>query len=258
MKTFLLSFLFLVVGIAYADNTITSKEYIDTQVSNLQTQIPAKNANTVVTNTGTAGTIGEKAIYDTTVAYGTQSDALVTAGAFNTAVQNALESEFVCVEWQGNVHDNAHCLLYEVQNAYRPSKNLFDKNSPDIRWCWVHYDDALVGTRLFASSCVSSAGSFATSAPIPVEPNQTYTSSNHMPSNKGMNPSFVFLDENLNVISGFTNMGRSLVTFTVPNDVNIKYVVIPIHATVIDITQLEQGTVATPYVPYGNVYMPQN
>ena len=117
MKKFLLSFLFLVVGIAYADNTITSKEYVDGQVATLQTQIPAKNTNTVVMNTGTAGTIGEKAIYDTTAAYGAQTDALVTAGAFNSAVQNALESEFVCVEWQGDVHDNAHCLLYEVRGA---------------------------------------------------------------------------------------------------------------------------------------------
>ena len=117
MKKFLLSFLFLVVGIAYADNTITSKEYVDGQVADLQTQIPAKNVNTLVMNTGTAGTIGEKAIYDTTGTYAEQQDALVTAGAFNSAVQNALESEFVCVEWQGSVHDNAHCLLYEVRGA---------------------------------------------------------------------------------------------------------------------------------------------
>ena len=100
-----------------ADNTITSKEYVAGQVSNLQEQIPAKNTNTVLTNTGTAGTIGEKAIYDTTAAFGAQSDALVTAGAFNSAIQNALESEFVCIEWQGSVHDNAHCLLYEVRAA---------------------------------------------------------------------------------------------------------------------------------------------
>jgi hypothetical protein len=117
MKKLLFVILSLFAVVAYADNTITSKEYVDGQVSNLQTQIPAKNTNTVLTNTGTAGTVGEKAIYDTSVAYGTQSDALVTAGAFNSAVQNALESEFVCVEWQGNVHDNAHCLLYEVRGA---------------------------------------------------------------------------------------------------------------------------------------------
>jgi len=117
MKKLLFVILSLFAVVAYADNTITSKEYVDGQVSNLQTQIPAKNTNTVLTNTGTAGTVGEKAIYDTTAAYGAQTDALVTAGAFNSAVQNALESEFVCVEWQGNVHDNAHCLLYEVRGA---------------------------------------------------------------------------------------------------------------------------------------------
>ena len=117
MKKLLFVILALFVVSVRADNTITSKEYVDTQVSNLQTQIPAKNTNTVLTNTGTAGTVGEKAIYDTTAAYGTQTDALVTAGAFNSAVQNALESEFVCIEWQGSVHDNAHCLLYEVRAA---------------------------------------------------------------------------------------------------------------------------------------------
>ena len=117
MKKLLFVILSLFAFVAYADNTITSKEYVDGQVSTLQTQIPAKNTNTVLTNTGTAGTVGEKAIYDTTAAYGAQSDALVTAGAFNSAMQNALESEFVCVEWQGSVHDNAHCLLYEVRGA---------------------------------------------------------------------------------------------------------------------------------------------
>jgi hypothetical protein len=117
MKKLLFVILSLFAVVAYADNTITSKEYVDGQVSNLQTQIPAKNTNTVVMNTGTAGTVGEKAIYDTSAAYGTQTDALVTAGAFNSAMQNALESEFVCIEWQGSVHDNAHCLLYEVRGA---------------------------------------------------------------------------------------------------------------------------------------------
>ncbi|MBO4683113.1 MAG: hypothetical protein J5611_00840 [Alphaproteobacteria bacterium] len=117
MKKLLFVILSLFAVVAYADNTITSKEYVDGQVSNLQTQIPAKNTNTVVMNTGSTGTIGEKAIYDTSAAYGAQSDALVTAGAFNSAMQNALESEFVCVEWQGSVHDNAHCLLYEVRGA---------------------------------------------------------------------------------------------------------------------------------------------
>ncbi|MBO4682960.1 MAG: hypothetical protein J5611_00040 [Alphaproteobacteria bacterium] len=123
MKKLLFVILSLFAVVAYADNTITSKEYVDGQVSSLQTQIPAKNTNTVITNTGNAGTIGEKAIYDASNDYVSQQDALVTAGTFNSAVQNALESEFVCVEWLGDVHDNAHCLLYAVRAA---RKNILD------------------------------------------------------------------------------------------------------------------------------------
>ena len=112
MKKIVFIVLALFAFVAYADNTITSKEYVDGQVATLQTQIPAKNTNTVLTNTGTAGSVGEKAIYDTTAAFGAQTDALVTAGQFNTAVQNALESEFVCVE-----SNSQGCLLYEVRGA---------------------------------------------------------------------------------------------------------------------------------------------
>ena len=117
MKKLLILALILVGGVATADSTITSKQYVDAALDTLQSQIPAKNIDTVLTHTGTAGEIGEKKIYNTNNSYGEQTDALVTAGAFNSAVQNALESEFVCTEWQGDVHDNAHCLLYEVRGA---------------------------------------------------------------------------------------------------------------------------------------------
>ena len=117
MKKLLILALILVGGVATADSTITSKQYVDAALDTLQSQISAKNTDTVLTHTGTAGEIGEKKIYNTNNSYGEQTDALVTAGAFNSAVQNALESEFVCTEWQGDVHDNAHCLLYEVRTA---------------------------------------------------------------------------------------------------------------------------------------------
>jgi len=115
--------LFVVDG--WADNTITSKEYVDEQVATLQEKIPAANTSTVLINGETQGEIGAKKIYNPNEAYAAQQDALVDAQTFNTAVQNALNSEFVCVEWLGNVHDNAHCLLYEVKAAFQLSKNLF-------------------------------------------------------------------------------------------------------------------------------------
>ena len=62
-----------------ADNVITSKSYVDTAANNLQNQIGANNENTVLTYTGSAGTVGEKAIYDSSAAYLEQNDAVVTA-----------------------------------------------------------------------------------------------------------------------------------------------------------------------------------
>ena len=101
------------VGFAHADNVITSKEYVDTQGAALQPQVPAKNTNTVLTYPA-AGTDapGEKAIYDASAAYATQSDALVTAGQFNNALQVALDTEFVCVS-----RNDQGCLLYEIRSA---------------------------------------------------------------------------------------------------------------------------------------------
>jgi len=101
------------VGFAHADNVITSKEYVDTQGAALQPQVPAKNTNTVLTYPA-AGTDapGEKAIYDASAAYATQSDALVTAGQFNNALQVALDTEFVCIS-----RNDQGCLLYEIRSA---------------------------------------------------------------------------------------------------------------------------------------------
>ena len=48
--------------------TVTTQNYVDT---NFQTKIPAKsgNLNTVITSTDTAGTVGQRNIYDYTYAY---------------------------------------------------------------------------------------------------------------------------------------------------------------------------------------------
>ena len=113
MKKLFIIIYALFVGFAYADNVITSKEYVDTQSASLQPQIQAKNTNTVLTYPA-AGTEtpGEKAIYDAFAAFGEQTDALVTAGQFNNALQVALDTEFVCVS-----RNDQGCLLYEIRAA---------------------------------------------------------------------------------------------------------------------------------------------
>ena len=109
MKRLLISFLSFIVFPAFA---VTSESYVDSAVNTLQNEIPAENTNTVLTNTGTAGEIGTKKIYDETQSFGTQTDALVTTETFNAAVQNAIDNEFVCIE---SIPEG--CLLYKIQNT---------------------------------------------------------------------------------------------------------------------------------------------
>ena len=113
MKKIFIIICALFVGIANADNVITSKEYVDTQGATLQPEISAKNTNTVLTYPAAGTDVpGEKAIYDASAAYGAQTDALVTAGQFNNALQVALDTEFVCVS-----RNDQGCLLYEIRAA---------------------------------------------------------------------------------------------------------------------------------------------
>ena len=113
MKKLLILFLSFFVFPAYA---VTSESYVDSAVNTLQGQISAENANTVLTNTGVAGEIDAKQIYDSTQSFVNQTDALVTAETFNTAVQNAIDNEFVCIEWLGE-HVPGNCLLWQTRNT---------------------------------------------------------------------------------------------------------------------------------------------
>ena len=111
MKRLLFLFLSFFIFPAFA---VTSESYVDAAVNTLQNEIPAVDANTVLINTGVAGEIGTKKIYDSTQDFATQTDALITAETFNTAVQNAIDNEYVCVEWMGE-HVPGNCLLWQIR-----------------------------------------------------------------------------------------------------------------------------------------------
>ena len=117
MKRIIVAFLLILnIGIAdAADKTITSLSYVTNQLATKQDKIPAVDTNTVITHTGTAGNIGEKGIYDSNGNYAEQQTSLVTAGDANTGINNALENEFVCVEF-----DSDGCLIWKI----RPAKLL--------------------------------------------------------------------------------------------------------------------------------------
>lgn len=96
------------------ENIPTSKSNVDAEIAIKQDKISANNgAAQVLTNTGTAGEYGTKGIYDSTASYATQTDALIDAVTMNTAVQNAIDSEFQCVEY--NPNDPNDCWLMDVR-----------------------------------------------------------------------------------------------------------------------------------------------
>ena len=109
----------LVADAAFAtgENIATSKAYVDTAVAQKQDAILANDgAVQVLTNTGTAGAVGTKNIYDSTGAYGEQIESLVTAGDFNTAVQNAIDAEFECIAWRNPDDHSSDCMLVKIKS----------------------------------------------------------------------------------------------------------------------------------------------
>jgi len=114
MKKFLfvLFGVFVVIGaFAAGENVPTSKSYVDSKLGEKQDTIPANDgAARVLTNTGAAGEYGTKGIYDANGAYATQTQKLVDAATMNAGVQNAIDSEFQCIEYD----ENNECLLMQL------------------------------------------------------------------------------------------------------------------------------------------------
>lgn len=97
------------------ENIPTSKSYVDAEITQKQDKIAANDGSPqVLTNTGTAGEYGTKGIYDANGAYATQTQNLVDATTMNAGVQNAINSEFQCIEWVNPNDHSSDCLLMDV------------------------------------------------------------------------------------------------------------------------------------------------
>jgi len=115
-------FLFVLFGVfvfsgafAAGENVPTSKGYVDSKLGEKQDIIPTNDgAARVLTNTGTAGEYGTKGIYDATGEYATQTQNLVDAATMNAGVQNAIDSEFQCIEWLDPNDHTSDCLLFNI------------------------------------------------------------------------------------------------------------------------------------------------
>ena len=130
-RTFLFATIASILSInAYAvSSTVTSKDYVDTT---RQATIPAFGTNsetpgeTVVTYTDTAGTIGERFIFDGELPRFIDDDddiELTTVRGVKSLLESAtnLPEKTVtyktCVSWSGTPHTDANCLLWNLSDT---------------------------------------------------------------------------------------------------------------------------------------------
>lgn len=270
MKRIIVAFLLILnIGIAYgaSDKTITSKTYVDNQLATKQDKIRAIDDKTVITHTGSAGEIGEKGIYDSNESYADQQTSLVTAGDANTGINNALENEFVCVDED----TDGTCLLWKVKNQteYASGKNLLN--------------DSFMDNSSYVPITVNGY-SYRAAKVLPTENGKTYTLSatlsrrgyyyyylgKVLPNGTGVDGSGMECPYMWNcsgtdaVCSGTV---RKTCTFTATD--NATYTVYWAGGSntfvqgekdnmTLSEYQMEEGSVATEYEPYKNLYLPQN
>jgi hypothetical protein len=272
MKKFLfvLFGVFVVIGaFAAGENIPTSKSYVDSKLGEKQDIIPANDgAVRVLTNTGTAGEYGTKGIYDATGEYATQTQNLVDAATMNAGVQNAIDSEFQCIEWLDPNDHSSDCLLFDVfGETERRSPNVFDSSQILKASGWTENNGVYSGQ----INLLYRLGQMNACSPEPCKENTQYTLSYTTSVDENATPNgpvqpylYIRYTDGTATKPAFrllpTNPGdTSHIVLTSNSGKTVAYInasydhTAPSHISNI---QLQEGTVATPYVPYGNIYIP--
>lgn len=117
---------------------------------------------------------------------------------------------------------------------YSPGKNLFDKNAVTLDR-YVNANGGILSTNT----------AYVASDWIEVDPDTVYT--------RSYAHQMAFYNENKNFISGINSGSASPLTFTTPS--NAKYMRLTVAKTVIETFQVERGSVATTYEPFGKYYL---
>ena len=263
MKKFLfvLMGVFVVMGaFAAGENVPTSKSYVDSKMAEKQDNIIANDTPKVLTNTGTAGEYGTKGIYDANGEYATQTQNLVDAATMNAGVQNAINSEFQCIEWLDPNDHSSDCLLFNIfgTTAKSASKNLFNlTNSKIVTASNVDITKNSIGyvmTKLGPSPTVR-----IEFANVDDYLGKTLIVSTKKVCNKGNKPlvSLLVCDND------YKNCTSASSRITIPNQSNGKILLrLYMHDAEIGETctyydiMVEEGASATEYEPYKNLYLP--
>ena len=258
MKKFLfvLFGVFVVIGaFAAGENVPTSKSYVDSKLGEKQDIIQENDGTTqVLTNTGTAGEYGAKGIYDANGEYVAQTQNLVDAATMNTAVQNAIDSEFQCVEWD----NHGECLLLDIfGNNVPKSPNLFDVSKiPTTSMGGTgaivnNGDGSITVTAAPMNSGISTTKRLKDLAPELVAGKEYRLIFETTGSAK---IALLYCSGNNNAL--WYQSRSLLITDTLLNCILYFYAGgVNATATIKNI-QITEGTTATPYVPYGNLYLP--
>lgn len=253
MQKILISILCVFIGFSAFcadENMPTSKSYVDSALMEKQDKISANNGSTqVLMNTGIAGNVGTKNIYDSTASYGGQSDALIDAGTMNAAVQNAIDSEFVCIEWI-NDDPNDDCLLMEIRGAApKRSPNLFDVSKIRNTGYITNNGNGSISVNGYARNTTEKLNQIAPDITV----GKTYTLSFKTTGTH----KFAYLACFGHTSDGtiWRNETSKLITENLLDCAMAFYATEGTTAIISNI-QIEEGTVATPYQPYGNIYMP--
>ncbi len=272
MKKFLfvLFGVFVIMGaFAAGENIPTSKSYVDSKLGEKQNTIPANDGATqVLTNTGTAGEYGTKGIYDANGAYATQTQNLVDAATMNAGVQNAIDSEFQCIEWD----DHGECLLFDVfgTTAKSASKNLFSLNDAKVIWknsteiTTTKNSDGFTVIYPVETTSPRYAAILVELGDINDYRGKTLTISAKTRCENGGRPTYNLTRTNDNG----TRRPDEKTTLTIPNtpDDGMTKIAFRLYATAGGVgtnpsctyydIMVEEGTSATEYEPYKNLYIP--
>ena len=243
------------LGTSTSDSGLPTVSAVNTGIATKQDEIGAVNTNTVVTYTGTPGTLGQKGIYQDTGTYATQSDNLIQASTFNAALRNGLENEFVCAD-RDPVSNQ--CWLWTINNATENrTKNLFDISK--VSTVFYANGSSIVNNGNGSITVTTSSGNSAFNtkeklsyfAPD-LQVGHTYVLSFKRTATNG---------ENYIYLHGYNNSWRNRSALTITQEMLDSNVFFYANGTgttgtIWDI-QIEEGTTATPYEPY-NLYIPQN
>ncbi len=252
MKKILVSlYLMFCFGVAFGvgENIPTSMGYVDEGVSQKQPKIEATTtgANQVLTNTGVEGTYGKKDIYTTSATFDNQPKSLVDAQTVNAAVQNAINSEFQC-------YDN-DCLLISVFSpTAQQTKNLLD--------------DSFMDNSTYVAVTINGE-SYNDAKILPTENNKTYTLSTTIVYTgsyyyyiRAVKPDGTVFYPNgghymwVRQSGGSGSVNKQFTFTTQDNATYVVYFAAGKGNMALTNYQMEEGSAATPYVPYGNIYMP--